>query len=77
MLHVQLPAAGSLEQTEEVLKKVEGILARTEGVRYYTGIGGFSLLNRISASYQGFFFMSFKLGCGPLTNFRPRRYSPK
>jgi HAE1 family hydrophobic/amphiphilic exporter-1 len=29
-------------------------------VEYYTGIGGFSLLNRISASYQGFFFMSFK-----------------
>ena len=29
-------------------------------MQYYTGIGGFSLLNRISASYQGFFFMSFK-----------------
>jgi HAE1 family hydrophobic/amphiphilic exporter-1 len=60
MLHVQLPAAASLERTEEAMKKVEQILGHTEGVRYYTGIGGFSLLNRISASYQGFFFMSFE-----------------
>src|SRR5215204_6157281 len=60
MLHVQLPPAASLERTDHVLKKVEAILGQTEGVRYYTGIGGFSLLNRISASYQGFFFMSFK-----------------
>src|SRR5262249_36417925 len=60
MLNVQLPAAASLERTDQVLKKVEGILAQTEGVQYYATISGFSLLNRISASYQGFFFMSFK-----------------
>jgi HAE1 family hydrophobic/amphiphilic exporter-1 len=60
MLHVQLPAAASLERTDAVLKKVETVLAHTDGVQYYTGIGGFSLLNRISASYQGFFFMSLK-----------------
>jgi HAE1 family hydrophobic/amphiphilic exporter-1 len=60
MLHVQLPPAASLERTDQVLKKVETILAHTKGVEYYTSIGGFSLLNRISASYQGFFFMSFK-----------------
>jgi HAE1 family hydrophobic/amphiphilic exporter-1 len=60
MLNVQLPEASSLERTDEVLKKVEGILSQTEGVRYHTSIGGFSLLNRISASYQGFFFMSFE-----------------
>jgi len=60
MLHVQLPPAASLERTDQVLKKVETILAHTDGVEYYTSIGGFSLLNRISASYQGFFFMSFK-----------------
>ena len=60
MLHVQLPAAASLERTDAVLKKVENVLGHTDGIQYYTGIGGFSLLNRISASYQGFFFMSFK-----------------
>ena len=59
-LNVQLPQAASLERTDEVLKKIEAILAKTEGVQYYTTIGGFSLLNRISASYQGFFFLGFK-----------------
>jgi multidrug efflux pump len=56
-LNVQLPPAASLERTDQVLRKVEGILAKTEGVQYYNTIGGFSLLTRISASYQGFFFL--------------------
>ncbi|MGH9840941.1 MAG: efflux RND transporter permease subunit, partial [Blastocatellia bacterium] len=59
-LNVQLPAAASLARTDEVLKKVEGILARTEGVQSYNTIGGFSLLTRTSASYQGFFFIGLK-----------------
>ncbi|MEP7341095.1 MAG: multidrug efflux RND transporter permease subunit [Acidobacteriota bacterium] len=59
-LNVQLPAAASLERTDMVLKKVEGILAKTEGVQYYNTIGGFSLLSRTSASYQGFFFIGLK-----------------
>jgi hydrophobic/amphiphilic exporter-1 (mainly G- bacteria), HAE1 family len=58
-LNVQLPAAASLARTEQVLKKVEGILGQTEGVQSYVTVGGFSLLTRISASYQGFFFVSF------------------
>jgi multidrug efflux pump len=59
-LNVQLPAAASLARTDQVLKKVEGILGQTEGVGSYVTVGGFSLLTRISASYQGFFFVSFK-----------------
>src|SRR6266545_2815187 len=59
-LNVQLPAPASLERTDQVLKKVEGILAKTEGVKYYTTIGGFSLLTRTSASYQGFFFIGLE-----------------
>jgi HAE1 family hydrophobic/amphiphilic exporter-1 len=57
-LNVQLPAAASLARTDQVLKKVEGILGQTEGVGSYVTVGGFSLLTRISASYQGFFFVS-------------------
>jgi HAE1 family hydrophobic/amphiphilic exporter-1 len=60
LLNVQLPAPASLERTDQVLKKIEGILAKTEGVRYYNTIGGFSLLTRTSASYQGFFFIGLK-----------------
>jgi multidrug efflux pump len=58
-LNVQLPPAASLARTEQVLKNVEGILGQTEGVQSYVTVGGFSLLTRISASYQGFFFVSF------------------
>jgi HAE1 family hydrophobic/amphiphilic exporter-1 len=59
-LNIQLPPAASLERTDQVSQKVEGILKQTEGVQYTTTINGFSLLNRVSASYNGFFFVSLK-----------------
>ena len=59
-VNVQLPPAASLERTDAALRKVEGILAKTEGVQYYTTISGFSNLSRTSASYQGFFFVALK-----------------
>ena len=52
-LNVQLPAAASLSRTDEVLRKVEGILGQTEGVKYSAAIGGFSLLTRTTASLPG------------------------
>jgi HAE1 family hydrophobic/amphiphilic exporter-1 len=60
LLNVQLPPAASLERTDLVCRKVEAILAKTEGVRAYNTIGGFSLLTRVSASYNGFFFVNLK-----------------
>ena len=57
-LNIQLPPAASLERTDQVSKKVEAILKDTRGVQYTTAINGFSLLNRVSASYNGFFFIS-------------------
>ncbi len=60
LLNVQLPPAASLSRTDEVLKKIEGMLGQTEGVQYYATVGGFSLLTRTSASYQGFFFVGLK-----------------
>src|SRR5256885_3365439 len=59
-LNIQLPPAASLERTDEVSKKIETILKQTEGVQYTTTINGFSLLNRVSASYNGFFFVSLQ-----------------
>lgn len=59
-LNVQLPPAASLERTDQVLKKVEGILLKTEGIQYFNTVAGFSLLSRTSASYQGFFFIGLK-----------------
>lgn len=60
MLNVQLPPAASLERTDQVLRKVEAILDRTEGIQAYNTVGGFSLLTRVSASYNGFFFVILK-----------------
>ena len=60
LLNVQLPPAASLERTDQVCRKVEDILGRTDGVQAYNTIGGFSLLTRVSASYNGFFFVILK-----------------
>jgi multidrug efflux pump len=60
LLNVQLPPASSLERTDQVLKKVEAILDKTDGIQAYNTIGGFSLLTRVSASYNGFFFVILK-----------------
>jgi HAE1 family hydrophobic/amphiphilic exporter-1 len=59
-VNVQLPPAASLERTDAALRKVEGLLAKTAGVQYYTTVSGFSNLSRTSASYQGFFFIALK-----------------
>jgi HAE1 family hydrophobic/amphiphilic exporter-1 len=59
-VNVQLPPAASMERTDQALKKVEAILAKTTGVQYYTTVSGFSNLSRVSASYQGFFFIALK-----------------
>ncbi len=59
-LNIQLPPAASLERTDQVSRKVETILKETDGVQFYTTINGFSLLNRVSASYNGFFFVSLQ-----------------
>ncbi|HTQ79147.1 MAG TPA: efflux RND transporter permease subunit, partial [Thermoanaerobaculia bacterium] len=59
-LNVQLPDAASLQRTDLVCRKVEDILAKTPGVRYYNTVGGFSLLSFVSATYNGFFFVSLE-----------------
>ncbi|MEO5766932.1 MAG: multidrug efflux RND transporter permease subunit [Polyangia bacterium] len=59
-VNVQLPDAASLQRTDAVCKKVEAILASTEGIESYSTIAGFSLVSRVSASYNGFFFVTLK-----------------
>jgi len=59
-LNVQLPAAASLQRTDAVCHKIEDILAKTEGIQSTTTVVGFSLLSRVSASYNAFFFVQLK-----------------
>jgi len=60
LLNVQLPPAASLERTDAVCRKVDAILSTLEGVEHYNGIGGFSLLTRVTASTNGFYFVGLK-----------------
>jgi hydrophobe/amphiphile efflux-1 (HAE1) family protein len=46
---VQLPPGASLERTSAVLKKVEEILAKTEGIESYQAIGGYGA---VTSTYQ-------------------------
>jgi HAE1 family hydrophobic/amphiphilic exporter-1 len=57
-LNVQLPVAASLQRTDAVMRKVEAVLADTPGVRHYSSITGYSLLDYINATYFGFFFVT-------------------
>src|ERR1700734_212492 len=57
-LNIQLPNAASLQRTELVTAKVEDILAKTPGVKYTTGILGFSLLSLVRTSYNAFIFVT-------------------
>ena len=59
-LNIQLPPAASIQRTDEVGHKLEKILAETEGVQDVLTIEGFSLLNRVSASYNGFDYVTLK-----------------
>jgi HAE1 family hydrophobic/amphiphilic exporter-1 len=60
LLNVQLPPAASLQRTDEVCRKIEGILADTEGLGAYNAIVGFSLLTRVTAPNNGFYFVGLK-----------------
>jgi hydrophobic/amphiphilic exporter-1 (mainly G- bacteria), HAE1 family len=59
-VNMQLPAAASLERTEAVAQKVEGILSKTEGVKNFASIVGFSLLTRVSSTYSAFMFVQLE-----------------
>ncbi len=58
LMNVQLPDAASLQRTDEVTRKIEGMLKETKGVRSSVTINGYSLLTRTSASYTAFFFVA-------------------
>ncbi len=57
LLNVQLPPAASLERTDAVAHKIDAVLAKTEGIRNYNTIVGFSLLTRVTASNNAFYFV--------------------
>jgi HAE1 family hydrophobic/amphiphilic exporter-1 len=59
-INLQLPDASSLQRTDEAVKKIEQVLAKTPGVEYTTSVVGFSLLSFVRTSYNAFFFVTLK-----------------
>jgi HAE1 family hydrophobic/amphiphilic exporter-1 len=59
-LAVQLPNAASLQRADAACRRVEQILAETPGVESYNTVVGFSLLSTVYATYNAFFFVTFK-----------------
>ncbi len=60
LLNVQLPPAASLQRTDAVCRKIDELLAHTEGIANFNTIAGFSLLSRVTASNYGFYFIGLK-----------------
>ncbi len=59
-MNVQLPAAASLERTDAVARKVDGLVSKTPGVKDVTTVAGFSLLTRVSTTNSAFYFVTLK-----------------
>jgi HAE1 family hydrophobic/amphiphilic exporter-1 len=60
LLNVQLPPAASLDRSDDVARKIDALLAKTEGVENFNTIVGFSLLTRVTASNNAFYFVQLK-----------------
>jgi HAE1 family hydrophobic/amphiphilic exporter-1 len=58
--HVQLPDAASLQRTDQVMREIEAILAKTDGLSGYTTVSGFSLLSGVAAPNTGLLFLNMK-----------------
>jgi multidrug efflux pump subunit AcrB len=59
-VNVQLPPGASLARTSEVLKTVEEILGKTEGVESYQTIGGYGVVTNTYQSNYGTLFARLK-----------------
>src|SRR5262249_24913987 len=59
-LNAQLPLAASLQRTAAVNDKLDAILKETPGVKYYTGVAGFSLLSFANTTYNAFYFITLE-----------------
>ena len=60
MINVQLPLGSSLQRTDAVLRQIEGILAKTEGVDACNAIGGLGMLTNSFSPEFGSFFCRLK-----------------
>ena len=60
LINVQLPDAASLQRTDQVAQRVEGILSKVEGIEFSTVVLGYSLLTQSYSTNNAFIFISLK-----------------
>jgi HAE1 family hydrophobic/amphiphilic exporter-1 len=58
--NVQLPLAASLDRTAAVNDKLDAIFKTQPGIKYYTGVAGFSLLSLVTTTYNSFYFITLE-----------------
>jgi len=56
--NIQLPLAASLDRTAAVNDKLDAIFKAQPGIKYYTGVAGFSLLSLVTTTYNSFYFIT-------------------
>ncbi|HWJ41034.1 MAG TPA: efflux RND transporter permease subunit, partial [Candidatus Limnocylindrales bacterium] len=56
LMNVELPEASSLQRTNVVMRKIDDILKREPGVRYYNAVAGYSILSQSSSTRSGLYF---------------------
>lgn len=59
-LNAQLPNAASLQRSDKIARDIEKILLTTEGVEYFNGVTGFSLITGAFSTNAIFVFISLK-----------------
>lgn len=59
-INISTPKAYSLEKTDAVMRQVEAILAKTEGLTSYTTIPGYSILDNSVSTTNGMAFVKLK-----------------
>ncbi|MCX6278505.1 MAG: multidrug efflux RND transporter permease subunit [Bacteroidetes bacterium] len=59
-INISTPKAYALEKTDAVMRQVEAILSKTEGVESYTTIPGYSILDNSVSTTNGMAFVKLK-----------------
>jgi HAE1 family hydrophobic/amphiphilic exporter-1 len=59
-INVQLPNAASMPRTDAFCRRIEGVLAKIPGVKYYSTVLGFSILSQAQTTYNALFFVTLK-----------------
>ncbi len=59
-INAQLPLAASLQRTAAVNDQLDAILKAQPGIKYYTGVAGYSLLSSVNTTYNAFYFITLE-----------------